>query len=41
VGVFGPRVGTAMVEEASQAPGGRLVAALARLGGAGPLPRPP
>jgi len=41
VGVFGPRVGTGMVEEASQAPGGRLVAALARLGGAGPVPATP
>ncbi|HEY2667247.1 MAG TPA: hypothetical protein VGK51_10440, partial [Actinomycetota bacterium] len=41
VGVFGPRAGTAMVEEASQAPGGELVAALARLGGAGPVPATP
>jgi hypothetical protein len=44
VGVFGPRLGTGMVEEASQAcqaSTGRLVAALARLGGAGPVPATP
>jgi hypothetical protein len=41
VGVFGPRIGTGMVEETSQAPGGRLVTALARLGGAGPVPATP